>query len=101
MRKLIYISHPYGGDEANANKIANIIRELNQKDCTKTYVSPVHTFGFLYDEVSYDDGLKMCIDLLSVCDEMWVFGEFESSRGCKAEITYCNQQGIPVQYWVG
>lgn len=86
---LIYISHPYGGQEANKQKIEQIIRRLVKEHTEHTYVSPVHAFGFLYNDVDYEYGLDMCLKLLYVCDKMLVFGDYQNSRGCKAEIEYC------------
>ena len=92
---MIYISHAFGGKEENKAEIEAIIRKLVKADPTRTYISPVHAFGFLYDDVPYDVGMKYCTDLLSKCDVMWVYGEH--SKGVKVEIKYCEENNIP---WV-
>ena len=92
---MIYVSHPYGGKEANLKAVEAIVERLTQKDRANVYVSPIHAFGYLYDQVDYLHGLSMCIELLSRCDRMLVFGDWQSSVGCKAEIEYCNAHGIP------
>ena len=51
--------------------------------------------GYLYDKVDYLHGLGMCLELLKVCDKMLVYGDWEHSTGCKAEIDYCKTHGIP------
>lgn len=75
MRKLIYISHKYGGRKVNADRIARLVTELSKASPDYTFISPVHCFGFMYDAVDYDMGMRYCLDLLGRCDEMWVFGE--------------------------
>lgn len=99
MSKLIYISHPYGGKKENFKKIDNIVRGLSLKYPEFTFVSPVHTFGFLYDDVDYETGLRYCLDLLDKCDEMWLCSEkYQDSKGCIAEIAYC--KGKDMTYYM-
>lgn len=59
------------------------------------FVSPIHTFPFLYESVNYQKGLDMCLWLLEKCDEIWVFGDYQSSVGCMSEIAYCQNYFIP------
>ena len=92
---MIYISHPYGGKKANMDAIESIATDLAAKDKANVYVSPVHCFGWLYDKVPYLHGLGMCIELLSRCDKMLVYGDWRNSVGCKAEIEYCEAHRIP------
>lgn len=92
---LIYISHPYGGREDNKEEIEQIMHQLVKSNPQHTYVSPVHTFGYMYNTVSYQQGLEMCLDLLEVCDMMFVFGDYECSQGCNAEIQYCEIHDKP------
>lgn len=92
---MIYISHPYCGDKANMDEIEGIVKKLAASDKANVYVSPVHCFGFLYEDVPYLHGLGMCIELLSRCDKMLVYGDWQRSVGCKAEIDYCKAHGIP------
>ena len=91
----IYISHPYGGNKKNKDKIEDIIKELVKEDPSHTYISPVHCFGFMYNDFSYEQGLEMCLNLLEMCDKMYVFGKWKDSRGCTAEVLFAEQKGIP------
>ena len=100
MNKLIYISHPYGGERKNKNRVEQIIKTLvslpgNQN---KTFLSPIHAFGYLYNEVEYEKGLQMCLDLLQCCDEMWIFGDWTTSQGCRAEVEYCKKRNIKMVF---
>lgn len=88
-KKLIYISHPYGGKEENKLKIEGIIKELSRQYPKYVFASPIHCFGFQYNDVDYDTGLSWCLVLLDACDEMWVYGDHLNSKGCTAEIQHC------------
>ncbi|WP_066719937.1 DUF4406 domain-containing protein [Clostridium sp. Marseille-P299] len=94
---LIYISHPYGGMESNRISVENIITELSEKHPENTYISPIHCFGFMYDTVSYENGLEMCLNLLERCDKMLVFGDWKKSRGCTAEVLYAENLMLPYE----
>ena len=94
---LIYCSHKFGGNMENAKDAELKIKKLQLADAKNTYISPIHAFGFMYNTVSYEDGLKLCLDLLSKCDKMIVLSEL--SRGVNAEIDYCVDNDIPVELW--
>lgn len=94
--KTIYISHPFGGKKENLRNIEMLIRYLQKRYPNYTFISPSHTFGFLYDDVSFDESMKMCFKLLDICDEMWFFDDIPSgSKGCCKELDYCNKNNIP------
>lgn len=91
-KKIVYISHPYGNSEVNKLHIEKIITSMcKSKKITAEYliVSPVHNFGFMYDDVDYETGINFCIDLLGASDIMIVFGDWKSSRGCTMEVEHC------------
>lgn len=94
---MIYISHPFGGLKENVLKVEKIIESLVEEYPDETFVSPIHCFGFMYDTVDYDKGLDMCLELLSKCDKMLVFGDWCTSTGCMTEITYANIRNIPYE----
>lgn len=92
---LIYVSHPYSAKEENKQKVEAIVRKLAKEHPEHTFLSPIHAVGFMYDDFDYETGLNMCLELLKRCDMMYVFGDWENSRGCKTEINYCKFLGIP------
>ena len=94
-KRIVYISHPYGGKEENLKDIERIVKKLVKTFPNYLFVSPVHAFGFEYDFVPYKAGLSQCLWLLTKCDEMWVFGDYQNSTGCKNEIEYCKEKNIP------
>ena len=91
---LIYCSHKFGGSLENAKAAELKIKRLQLADPDNTYISPIHAFGFMYNDVSYEDGIEMCLDLLAKCDAMVILSE--ESRGVKVEIDYCHANKIPV-----
>lgn len=94
---MIYVSHPFGGKEENKQKVEEIVRGLVKQNPGTTYISPIHAIGYLYSDVSYEQGMEYCLNLLDKCDKMLVFGDHASSRGCTAEILYCQEFFIPYE----
>lgn len=98
MKKLIYISHPSSGLKENTLDIEKIIRELYNSDelfNNFCFVSPVHCYGFMYNDTEYFKGLSFCTDLLEHCDAMLVFGDWKASKGCTEEVNLCKKLNIP------
>ena len=93
---MIYCAHKYGGKEENKKKCEKIIKKLQANDLDNTYISPIHALGFMYDSINYDDGMELCFDLLSVCDELFVLSEL--SDGVEKEIEMAERMEIPVRY---
>lgn len=93
--KVIYVSHPYGGDKSNLQEVENIIDELRNKYPNYLFVSPIHCFSYEYYKIPYEKGIQECLWLLSKCDECWLFGDYMNSRGCKIEKEYCNNHNKP------
>lgn len=91
----IYISHIYQAKEENKLEVEEIIRKLVKEHPEHTYISPIHTFCFMYAELSYEQGINMCLELLKLCDFMYVYGDYKNSRGCTEEIKFCEENKIP------
>lgn len=104
-KNIVYISHPYGNDEKNQLLVGELIKNLVEEYPDYLFVSPIHSFSFLYSCTTYQKGLDMCLWLLHQCDEVWVFGDYQNSVGCMAEIAYCKNHSIPYRimssdcYW--
>lgn len=93
--RIVYISHPYGGKRENRRTVADLFRKLQERHPDILFLSSIHAFAPIYQTVSYEDGLNRCLWLLDQCTEMWVFGDYKNSVGCKAEIEYCRENYIP------
>ena len=92
--KVIYISHPYGGKSKNEKKVGKLINSLQKQYPNYLFISPIHAFSYAYHKVEYQKGLNMCLWLLNRADEMWVYGDWENSVGCCAEIDFCKTNNI-------
>lgn len=96
-KNVVYISHKFGGDIENIKDIERIVKELHKKYPDYLFISPCHSFGYLYDNVSYEDGLNYTLWMLDKCDEMWVTGtEWRNSIGVQAELKFADEHNIPV-----
>jgi hypothetical protein len=45
--------------------------------------------------------LSMCMEMIHLVDEVWVFGDYKRSEGCRMEINAATEWGIPVHYEYG
>ena len=58
----------------------------NPEDC---FVCPLLTFSHMkYGELSYEQEMALCLDLLSVCDTLIVASEM--SKGVQMEVDFAN-----------
>lgn len=98
-QNVVFVAHKYDGKKQNMDEVERIICDLQARFPDHLFVSPIHTFGMLYDKTDYDVGEKMCLWLLNHCDQMWVFGDnWGTSEGVKREIEFCAAKGIPVSF---
>ena len=99
--KKIYLSHGYGGKEENLVDVTKKLKDFVAYYPNYLFVSPVNMYNELYDCTDYQQGLNMCLALLYDCDEMWVCDtKFMNSKGCKAEIDFCDKNHIPVKVFI-
>ena len=94
---LIYCAHKFGNSHKNRKRAEKIIERLQREDLENCYISPIHTFGYLYSKVSYEAGMELCFDLLMVCDKLLVLSE--ESKGVKQEIEMAKRLGMEVEYY--
>lgn len=96
--KRVYICSPLGGD------VVAHIEQVKQYTlyALKSGVAPVvpHFYALvLNDDIPKERelGRQAGINLLWLCDEIWVFGEI-ISEGMEAEIRFCKNLNLPVRY---
>lgn len=94
--EVIYISHPYGGKENNKKTISKIVQTLSKEYPRYLFISPVHMFSPLYDDTDYAKGLQYCLYMLKYCSQLWVFGDWWTSVGCKKEIEFASSNGMQI-----
>lgn len=95
---MMYVSHPYTGDEMMNRKDArNITAHLSAVYTDTTFINPLDTFQALESiNLPYEDVLTQCLELLTVCQGIVLTGDWESSRGCILEYQYARKWNIPV-----
>lgn len=96
--KLIYLAHPFGGKQENIDKVQATILKLLKKHPRCTFYSPLHATGFLYNEMDYLDGMNHCFEVLGRCDELWLCGDWQDSRGCNMEYGYAKNVGMQIEF---
>lgn len=98
MKRKIYVAHPFQGLEENKTKVENIIKELSKENPNNVYISPIHTFGYMFNDVSYDIGMEWCLELLKSCDELLLCGDWVQSVGCCRELSFARDNNIEVKF---
>ncbi len=97
--KKVFISHPFRDDpEGNMLKVSRICKAIVEKHPDVLPISPLHSLSFLNDEESREYSLMWCREILKMCDEVWVFGEWEKSEGCRKEVSWAKEYGKPVMF---
>lgn len=88
--KRVFISHPYKDNpQENKKHVDSICRELAQNKNILP-ISPLHLFSFIEDDCQREEILKVCLRLIDICDEVWIYGD---SEGCRKERAYARSQG--------
>lgn len=99
---LIYLCHQFGGDPANVLDVEKKVLAMYErhpeamKDMKISLYSPLHNTGYLYPVTGWEDGMRICLDFLEVCDYMMVFGGMSNSRGCLIEKDWCLDNYKPI-----
>ena len=96
--KFVYICSPYRGDiENNIRKAREYCKMAIKEDCMP--ICPHIYFTQFLDDNCPDDrekGMELGLDLLSCCEEIWVFGD-DVSDGMQKEIDYGHfVLGLPI-----
>lgn len=104
--KKVYIAHPYRGKTGNIEEIELNLKNVDKicKDiCIKNddilIFSPLHALSFFTYEDDQDYVLIKCKQMLSLCDELWVFGNWQTSQGCNSEIAHATDMNIPIIFF--
>ena len=96
-KKKIYVSHGYGGKQENIKDVENKVKQLIKEYPDYLFISPIHCFGYLYESMTYEDGIDACLKLLDICDEIWILDDkYQASKGVMIEREYALNNNIPI-----
>ena len=99
-KPLIYVCSPLAGDFMNnIERAARYCRFVSSQNAIP--IAPhLYFTRFLDDAISEerDLGVDMGLDVLGICDAVWVFGS-KISTGMKREILLAKEIGKPVQFF--
>lgn len=107
-KKRIYISHPLRNGKTGKELIAEIShnRKVVSKICEDILkkhddiliLSPIHAFGFISPLVEQTQAFNQCKALIDLADELWIYGDWHNSEGCRIEVQYAEILKIPIKY---
>lgn len=92
MIKAIYISHPctsFGDIEEN--------RKIAKKHADYFKSKGFHVLNpldIINPKSSYNEAMRMSFEMLQMCDIIVMCGDWQRSRGCRAEYEYALENGL-------
>lgn len=96
-KKLVYICSPLKGDlEVNMARAVKYAKSASEEGVIP--LAPHTIFTQFLDDLIPEErerGLKLGVDLLKRCDEIWVYGD-HLSEGMKNEIVTAYGEGMPI-----
>ena len=105
--KKVYIAHPLRGGTldiqvvyknlAEIEKLLQLLSAKHEYDDI-LFLSPLHAFSFVSPLGPQDWVLGQCRAMLDLCDELWAFGNWEDSEGCRMEVEYARKLGLTVVF---
>ena len=103
--KLVYLAHPYGGDDANVGKAIDLCSELSARYPDDHIFNAVAYFRKFKDVFTEGEIEKRYLDMLRRCDELWLVPGWTKSSGCCREYELAVFCGVQVreleQDWEG
>ena len=107
-KRKIYVSHPLrngksGAEllpmvEHNRKVVSEICKNILQRHKDILILSPIHAFGFISPLGNQTAAFDQCRAMLELADELWVYGDWQNSEGCRMEIKYAEILKIPIMY---
>ncbi|MBO6179425.1 MAG: DUF4406 domain-containing protein [Selenomonadaceae bacterium] len=95
---MIYISHPFTGDEEkNRKKAREIAAGLAKRYPHETFINPLDAMQYAENaKLDYNIVISHCLKLLSFCDHIIMTGNWRESRGCQIEYAFAKICDIKV-----
>lgn len=95
----VYVCSPFRGDYDANTKNARFYSRHAALQLGVIPIVPHLLFPQFLDDTVPEEralGLRLGLELLKLCDELWVYGD-RISEGMKAEIEFAKELGIPVR----
>lgn len=105
--KKVYIAHPLRGGTRDIDSIyenylkADVLMLMlprKHENEEILFLSPIHAFSFASPLGRQEWVLGQCRALLELADELWVFGDWQGSEGCRMEIEHARELGITIVF---
>lgn len=95
---IIFVAHEYSGWPLNIDKAKLVVRYLQKRDKENCYICPLIMLSYLeYREIPYEEEMNLCLDMLSISDELLVVGKI--TEGVQSEINFANLVKMPIKYF--
>lgn len=93
---MIYISHPYtGNEEYNVRESEVIATQLAKRFPSTVFINPLTALNHTgYAKLEYEVILKQCLYLLGLCDGIIMTGDWKKSPGCGVERYFAQTHNI-------
>lgn len=99
-KKRVFICSPFRGEiEDNVKRAKECCRSAIFADVVP--IAPHIYFTQFLDDTACEErelGIACGLELLDLCDEVWVYNENGITEGMREEIEYAKQKGIPLIY---
>jgi len=92
----VYVSCPYNGGEGDKKEVEKLIIKLICMHKDNIFISPVHTFSYLYDVIERIDMVKYRIELLKDCDILLLGLGWNKSEDCMIEYIWACEHGMNI-----
>lgn len=93
---MIYISHPYTGNEQeNIADAENIAVDLAKKHPKTLFINPIAVMK--HEGIANREYLLIiddCLELLSHCQAIIFIGDWQNSKGCMCEYGWAKSKGM-------
>ena len=100
-KPLIYICSPYAGDVEKNRLLAKIYCRVAVKNGMVPIAPHLLYPQFLHDDSEEERtlGMECGLELLDLCDEIWVMTSEGISKGMQKEIEYARKACIPIRFF--
>jgi len=92
----VYISGPITGTTDYMERFAVAERELTAAG--HTVVNPARVNAGLPEETTHAEYMKMSLDMMDMCDTVFVLAGWQNSVGCNMEIAHAIEQKMTIAF---